>query len=76
MNLRHVCFCGQEFDWRGALVQHILASGKEAHGVDVEVNRAFCDAIYRNQPAAEIRVPEALATKAAGVPYRAFSLRR
>lgn len=75
MKLRHVCLCGQEFDWRGPLVQHILC--KVGHGVDVEVNRAFCDAIYKNhEPAAEIRVrPQQFVatTKVDGAPlYRGF----
>ncbi len=70
--LRHVCLCGQEFDWRGPLVQHIHASGK-GHSVDVEVNRAFCEALYpKHRPAAVMVPAPQFATKADGVAYRAF----
>ena len=75
MKLRHVCLCGQEFDWRGPLVQHILASGKVGHGVDVEVNRAVCEALYpKHAPAEDIQIPPAeFVTKVDGAPlYREF----
>ena len=74
LKLRHVCLCGQEFDWRGPLVNHILAAGKVGHGVDVEVNRAVCEAIYpKHAPVVVETRPTNFATKAAGAPlYRAF----
>jgi hypothetical protein len=74
MELRHVCLCGQEFEWRGPLVQHIRASGKVGHGVDVEVNRAVCEALYpKHGPAAKVVAAPQFHSKADGAPlYRGF----
>ncbi len=74
LKLRHVCFCGQEFDWRGPLVRHILAAGN-AHGVDVEVNRAFCEALYpKHAPEAPAIAAPQFASKADDAPlYRRFA---
>jgi hypothetical protein len=45
---RHVCLCGHETAWRGALVGHIIAAGAE-HGIDVQANRAALQVIYGNK---------------------------